>query len=132
MELKKVGRLRAHLDMLAHPRRWPDKDALAYLISLFNEDSLDFLSWAWSPTVEYAEVGSNPDWRCGAVTEAGWYTMPYCDPGCCRPRGPFSNKEDAILDYRRCFVASSLRKGIKVDIEKLIHPVNADDRSDDT
>jgi hypothetical protein len=33
---------------------------------------------------------------CGpAITKTGWFVLPYCDPLCCPPHGPFDTMEAA-------------------------------------
>lgn len=136
MELKNLKELRRVLDKLAKARPWPNKQEVAYLESIFahgtsTPDPLSLLGWCWGPEIEFAEVGSNAYWEHGKVTETGWYVHPYCHPGCCRPDGPFATREDALLQHRRELIPSAFRKGIKLDIEKLIHPLDADDPADD-
>jgi hypothetical protein len=50
-----------------------------------------------NPTIRCLPVGHEDIFGTagGPITHAGWYVDPYCDPGCCRPSGPFPTKDAA-------------------------------------
>ncbi len=131
MEIERLERLRRLLDKLARGRPGPNKTERAYLSTLFKEEAFVTLSWVWGPEVEFAEVGSNACWEHGVVTEAGWYVHPFCLAGCCRPAGPFGSRDEALLTHRRELLPDAFRSDIKLDIERLIHPIDADNTTGD-
>jgi hypothetical protein len=45
------------------------------------------------PVILEYEVGAPS--VVGGIAKAGWYVLPYCDPGCCPPHGPFGSVEAA-------------------------------------
>jgi hypothetical protein len=54
-------------------------------------------SYFIDPEIVYHSKCERPgDWRGGRVTATGYYVYPYCDPRCCRPTGPFADKETAL------------------------------------
>jgi hypothetical protein len=50
----------------------------------------------FDPYIEYLEVGERGEMLGGPATEAGWYLHPDCMIGCCKSKGPFPSKEDAL------------------------------------
>ena len=60
----------------------------------------DAARYYWYPLIEHALAGEELGWAGGPVAADGWYITPYCNPGCCRPEGPFSNWP-AALQYAR-------------------------------
>ena len=135
-ETTDIGRLRRLLTKNAAGQTKLTSDEIAYLQSIFEEDSgylpafLYELQWRWSPEIEHAETGSNADWRGGAVKEPGWYVHPLCYAGCCRPDGPFDTKEGALLTHRREMMRDTIRDDIELSVEKLIDPEKTDDTAD--
>lgn len=135
-EITDIERLRYLLTKAVSRRATLTKDEIDELRSVFADgegDAVGFLHtlrWCWSPDIEHAVSGSNADWRGGAVTLPGWYVHPCCDAGCCRPRGPFGTWEDALRTHR-AMMRHSIRDDMELDIEKLIHPLDADDLADD-
>jgi hypothetical protein len=50
----------------------------------------------FEPYIEYLEVGEGWEMLGGSATEAGWYLHPDCMIGCCKSKGPFPSREDAL------------------------------------
>lgn len=62
----------------------------------------------WYPLIEHALAGEEIGWAGGPVTADGWYIMPYCAAGCCRPDGPFASWPEALLYARQEYLESDL------------------------
>ena len=45
------------------------------------------------------EGDGDGEFRGGPVRRAGYYVMPFCDPMCCRPYGPFEDRAVARAWY---------------------------------
>jgi hypothetical protein len=62
----------------------------------------DFQRYYDYPTIFWLSVG---DWgdemRSGPAREAGFYILPFCDPMCCRPAGPFVTAAVALAWARQ-------------------------------
>jgi hypothetical protein len=52
------------------------------------------IEWFMDPPIRRLPVGFR-EVADGPIAEAGWYVDPFCDPQCCRPRGPFATEADA-------------------------------------
>jgi hypothetical protein len=65
-----------------------------------------------NPTVLFREIGDNPDVSSsvgGPIQVAGYYVDPICDPGCCRPVGPFNTPGHASASVYLSFEKDSSR-----------------------
>ena len=58
------------------------------------EDEFD--DYEYEPPIEYLEVGERWEMLGGPATEPGWYLHPECWIGCCKSKGPFQSREDAL------------------------------------
>lgn len=50
----------------------------------------------FEPNIEYLEVGECWEMLGGSITEAGWHLHPECMIGCCKSKGPFPSRKDAL------------------------------------
>jgi len=68
-----------------------------------------------NPTVLFREIGDNPDVSSsvgGPIQVAGYYVDPICDPGCCRPVGPFNTPGHASASVYLSFEKDSSRESV--------------------
>jgi hypothetical protein len=68
----------------------------------------DAARYYWYPLIEHALAGEGLGWAGGPVAADGWYIIPYCAAGCCRPTGPFPNWPSALLYARREYLEGGL------------------------
>lgn len=61
------------------------------------------------PEVIFARAGERDDFHGGPATLTGFYIVPFCDAGCCRPWGPFTSEAEAV-QWCRMYIADDRNK----------------------